>query len=216
MESDKLHIDLAFAIDCTISMRPYILNATDRIRQIVNQIKFEGTLVARFALVEYRDYPLEDNIFVTRVQSFTNAEAEMNGWLDQCLAQGGGDTPEAVADALYDILNLSWDPQAVKICILIADAPPHGLHPIGDSFPLGSPAGHDPIMIVRKMAEEKITLHIIGVEPSIIPFRTYFQSLAQVTSGEYISLENANNFGQNIIATVLQQPTQIVPDETTG
>lgn len=91
----------------------------------------------------------------------------MKSWLDQCSAQGGGDAPEAVADALNDALNLEWSSAATKICILISDAPPHGLNPTGDSFPSGCPAGHDPMTIVRKMAEKSITLYTVGVEPPI-------------------------------------------------
>jgi hypothetical protein len=107
---------------------------------------------------------------VTRVHSFTNTVSEMKGWLDQCSAQGGGDGPEAVADALHDTLNLPWRLDASKICILIADAPPHGLVKEGDGFPNGCPAGHDPLAIVRKMAEKSITLYTVGVEPPIGKF----------------------------------------------
>ena len=95
----------------------------------------------------------------------------MKGWLEQCEAQGGGDTPEAVADAMHDVLKLSWRPEATKICILISDAPPHGLDPnCGDGFPDGDPTGVDPIKIVREMAEKQITLYCVGVEPSIGKF----------------------------------------------
>ena len=34
-------------------------------------------------------------------------------------AAGGGDMPEAVADGLNDALNLSYRPQATKICVWI-------------------------------------------------------------------------------------------------
>jgi len=49
----------------------------------------------------------------------------------------GGDGPEAVADALNDLLTLSWRATATKICVFISDAPPHGLGGGGDGFPAG-------------------------------------------------------------------------------
>ena len=49
----------------------------------------------------------------------------------------GGDAPEAVADALHQVLKLSWRPTAVKICVFISDAPPHGLGTSSDHFPDG-------------------------------------------------------------------------------
>ena len=50
----------------------------------------------------------------------------------------GGDGPEAVADALHQVLKLNWRQTATKICIFISDAPPHGLGmDSGDGFPNG-------------------------------------------------------------------------------
>jgi hypothetical protein len=50
----------------------------------------------------------------------------------------GGDGPEAIAPALYATVHtLSWRTNAVKIAILIADAPPHGLDTNGDHWPDG-------------------------------------------------------------------------------
>ena len=95
----------------------------------------------------------------------------MKGWLNNCEASGGGDTPEAVTDALHAVLKLSWRPTATKICILISDAPPHGLDPSnGDGFPNGDPSGLDPLKVVREMAEKQITLYAVGVEPPIGEF----------------------------------------------
>lgn len=92
---------------------------------------------------------------------------EMENWLEECDAQGGGDGPEAVADALNEVVKLSWRPEATKICILISDAPPHGLDTNGDQFPNGCPNGLDPLKVVRQMAQNYITLYTVGVEPPI-------------------------------------------------
>lgn len=74
-------------------------------------------------------------------------------------------------------MNLDWRPQASKMVVLIADAPPHGIGEYGDGalsllcsrvsfltegFPLGfddgSPDGKDPLQIVRLLASRGITL----------------------------------------------------------
>ena len=148
----------------------------------------------------------------------------MKQWLEQCQAQGGGDTPEAVADALHDVLTLSWRSEATKICILISDAPPHGLNLCDDSFPNGCPRGLDPIKTVREMAEKNITLYTVGVEPPIslfsssyyylffinffhnlVPYRDFFMSLAYITGGQYVPLSNANFLAQVIIGGVREE-----------
>jgi hypothetical protein len=161
--------------------------------------------------------------FVTYVHDFTEKVDEMKRWLEQCQAQGGGDTPEAVADALHDVLTLSWRPEATKICILISDAPPHGLNLCDDHFSNGCPAGHDPMKIVREMAENNITLYTVGVEPPIsqfppsfffvhellsfylVPYRDFFMSLAYITGGQYVPLVNASLLAQVIIGGVREE-----------
>ncbi|CAF3878588.1 unnamed protein product [Rotaria sp. Silwood1] len=129
----------------------------------------------------------------------------MKQWLGRCQAQGGGDTPEAVADALHDVLTLSWRPEATKICILISDAPPHGLNSYDDTFPNGCPLGFDPIKIVQEMAEKHITLYTVGVEPFILPYRDFFMSLAYSTGGQYVPLVDATLLAQVIIGGVREE-----------
>ena len=56
---------------------------------------------------------------------------------------GGGDTPEAVADAIKEVINLNWDedqrPHTVRMAVLIGDSPPHGTPGLtyDDEFPNG-------------------------------------------------------------------------------
>jgi len=50
------------------------------------------------------------------------------------IASGGGDGPEAQTAALADALNMEWQEDAVKIVVLITDAPPHGIGEHGDGF----------------------------------------------------------------------------------
>ena len=43
-----------------------------------------------------------------------------------------------MADAMHQVLKLSWRDEAAKICVFISDAPPHGLSAsCGDGFPNG-------------------------------------------------------------------------------
>ncbi|CAF4400613.1 unnamed protein product, partial [Adineta steineri] len=90
-------------MDCTESMAPYIESAKNNIRAIFEEIVTSEKSDIRLAFVEYRDHPPEDTTFVTRVHNFTNSVDEMKNWLDVCQADGGGDTPEAVADGLHQV-----------------------------------------------------------------------------------------------------------------
>lgn len=52
--------------------------------------------------------------------------------LSSLYASGGGDGPEAVTAGLMEALGMEWRPEASKMIVLIADAPPHGIGEYGD------------------------------------------------------------------------------------
>lgn len=191
---DKL--DLAFAMDCTGSMGRKIESAKQNIENIMQRISSSGTSCIRFGLIEYRDHPPQEKSFVTRKHDFTPDLSTMKSWLTACLADGGGDTPEAVADALYDVLHLSWRSDATKICVLISDAPPHGLTQ-SDNFPK-CPAGHDPVCIAFELAKKGVVLYSVGcgLSGNVMEF---FMAIAFKTGGQYVPLSNASNLAEVII-----------------
>ena len=82
----------------------------------------------RFALVNYRDHPPQDSTYITQVHDFTDDFKEAKGYITKTNAFGGGDGPESVCCGLHDCYaKLNWRDDAIKVAILIADAPPHGL-----------------------------------------------------------------------------------------
>lgn len=191
---DKL--DLAFAMDCTKSMRSYIKSAKENIENIMQRISSSGTSNIQFGLVEYRDHPPQANTFVTQKHDFTPDLSTMKSWLTACSVDSGGDIPEAVADAMYDVLHLSWRSDATKVCVLISDAPPHGLK-LSDKFPQ-CPAGHDPVCIASEMAKKGIVLYSVGCGLSGYVM-DFFMAIAFLTGGQYVPLSTASNLTEVII-----------------
>lgn len=72
---------------------------------------------------------------------FTNDIAVIRNHLSGLRAMGGGDGPEAQAAAMDKALRMPWREDAMKVVVLITDAPPHGIGENGDFFPQGSPDG---------------------------------------------------------------------------
>ena len=116
-------------MDATGSMGPYIEQARARIGQIAESLaQGEPKPDVRFALVAFRD---KGDDFVTRVKPFTTQLEVMKGYLDDTSAAGGGDTPEAVLEALKAALvELAWSPKqtqgnesVVRLIYLVGDAP---------------------------------------------------------------------------------------------
>nr|ADQ43239.1 von Willebrand factor type A domain containing protein [Haliotis discus discus] len=192
-------LDLAFVMDCTGSMGKYIDSARENIRNIIDQISSDGTRSVKFALVEYRDHPPQDETFVTREHDFISDISRMRSWLDDCSAVGGGDGPEAVVDGLQKLLTFSWRKDATRIAVLIADAPPHGLGIEKDAFPLGCPDKYDPFTAANALATQEITLYVAGCEPSISPYKDFFTGISYITGGQYVPLASANNLAVAIV-----------------
>jgi hypothetical protein len=109
-----------------------------------------------------------------------------------------------VADGIAEGLNLSWRKGATKICILVADAPPHGLTK-QDSMPNGCPCGIDPVVLVHQMATKGIILYCVGCEPAVVPFKNFFEAIAYTTGGKYVPLKNANLLAKVIVGTTQEE-----------
>jgi hypothetical protein len=121
-------LDLIFVIDQTGSMQPVFNQVQRTAKEIFSSI------AARFpdhrvAVVAYRDWSDGDRIF--QDFPFTTDEAEFQKDVDTLKASGGGDTPEAVLEALLRALRMPWRAGVNKQIILMGDAPPHSPIPNG-------------------------------------------------------------------------------------
>jgi hypothetical protein len=95
---------------------------------------------------------------------------------------------------MYEASILQYRKEATKICILIADAPPHGIEPSGDGLPTGWDT-HDPLVVARDMAKKGIVLYSVACEPSVSRnyqfCRDFMISVAELTEGQAVALSDA-------------------------
>lgn len=78
-------------------------------------------------IVAYRDHPPQDHSYVTKILPFTSSIPSVKEFLGTLYASGGGDGPEAVTAGMLAALEGAWRPDAAKMIVLVADAPPHGI-----------------------------------------------------------------------------------------
>ncbi|MHA2072703.1 MAG: VWA domain-containing protein, partial [Candidatus Thorarchaeota archaeon] len=125
---DRAKLDVAFVVDTTGSMKDDIRAVKDSLFDIVDKITTRTKeLSIRFAIVSYRDHPPQDHSYVTRIFDFSDRLKNVHREISNLNPSQGGDTPEAVADGLFDArTKLSWDERAYKALLLVGDAPPHG------------------------------------------------------------------------------------------
>ncbi len=119
-------VEVAFVLDTTGSMGPLIEGAKRKIWSIATAIvDANPNAEIRMGLVAYRDIGDE---YVTKTFNLTTDIQDLYGNLLQLRAQGGGDWPESVNEALdVGVTKLSWT-QGAEICrilFLVGDAPPH-------------------------------------------------------------------------------------------
>lgn len=127
---DKVHqalmrpgdsLDMVLVIDTTKSMvenlKSVKANLLGPIREEVAKFK-----TFRIGLVFYRDY-MED--YLTRAVAFSSDLDQVQKDLNRAVAEGGGDIPEAVVEALWAGLNnFRWEAQN-RVILLMGDAPQH-------------------------------------------------------------------------------------------
>ncbi|MFW9943681.1 MAG: VWA domain-containing protein [Candidatus Sifarchaeia archaeon] len=208
-------LDVAFVVDTTGSMKDDIRAVKDSLFDIVEKVvtRTKG-LSIRFGIVSYRDHPPQDRTYVTRIFDFTGNIKTVHKEISKLKPSEGGDTPEAVADGLYDArTRLSWDKNAYKVLLLVGDAPPHGREYnslADDHFPDGCPKGHDPKNEVRELKRiygTTVFIFVCGCNPLV---KESFQGIAHaVEGGRYYSLQEAHEL-PNAILEILEGVSDLI------
>ncbi|MCL4836283.1 MAG: VWA domain-containing protein [Caldilineaceae bacterium] len=123
--AERTQLDLLFLVDATGSMSDEIEKLTNSIAEIADQIDgLPEQPSVRYSLVSYRD---RGDAYVVKAEEFTSHLNLFQKQLSRLRADGGGDYPEALNEALHTALhNSDWTGEdAVRLVILVADAPPH-------------------------------------------------------------------------------------------
>ena len=122
----KPQVEVVFCLDTTGSMSGLIEGAKQKIWSIVNQIASGRPAPdIRVGMVAYRD---RGDAYVTKVFELTADLDEVHKNLKGFQAQGGGDGPESVNQALNEsVTKFKWtdDKNTLRIVFLVGDAPPH-------------------------------------------------------------------------------------------
>jgi hypothetical protein len=129
-------IEVVFCLDTTGSMGGLIEGAKQKIWSISNQIASgKPTPDLKIGLVAYRD---RGDVYITKVTDLTDDLDAIHGQLKGFKAEGGGDTPESVNQALDDAVNkVRWstDKDMLRLIFLVGDAPPHMDYPDDVKYP---------------------------------------------------------------------------------
>ena len=135
---------MLFLQDTTGSQGAYIDAVRLAILEIVQFVKASGAIEPdgfRVGHTAFRDYKEGPDSYLLHPLGFTTELDAVQRHLNSLTADGGGDAIEASEAALHEARERPWAKDAVKVAILITDAPPHGIGEKRDDFPNGSPKG---------------------------------------------------------------------------
>jgi len=132
----KPRIEVVFVLDTTGSMGGLIEGAKQKIWSIANEmISARPRPELKIGLIGYRDRGDE---YVTRIHDLTDDIDDIYEKLLAFRAEGGGDTPESVNQALHEaVTKIAWseDSDVLKLIFLVGDCPPHLDYPDDVQYP---------------------------------------------------------------------------------
>ena len=112
--------EIMFIIDSTGSMSDEMLYLQSEFSSIARDVGIENT---QYSVNFYRD---KGDTYITKCNPFTSDISEVQRILTNERADGGGDTPEAIAQILTEtLIDGGWSENSVKLAFMIYDAPPH-------------------------------------------------------------------------------------------
>jgi hypothetical protein len=174
-------IEVCFVLDTTGSMSGLIEGAKRKIWSIANSIVRDNHGAAiRFALVPYRD---RGDQYVTKVFDLTDDLDAVFQNLQSFKADGGGDTPESVNQALADsVAKISWSASSdvPKIVFLVGDAPPHMDYADDVKYPDTCQSAMKKGLIIN-------TVQCGGQTDT----RDFWEKIAKLSEGSFVSLEQS-------------------------
>lgn len=171
----RVPVDIAIVIDTTGSMSDQI----ERLKKTLRAIHFQLSQTTsrpdlRFALVAYRD---TGDDYRTRVTPFTSHLDQFQTALNLLDADGGGDTPEDLQEALrVAMTELKWRAGALRLGFAISDAIPHTDY--GQAYTYRSAMIDG---LARAIKWSMVGAGGLGRDGEVI-----FRQVSQFTMGEYV------------------------------
>ena len=190
-------MDMIFVIDQTSSMSDDI----DQVKKTAKAILAKIALAFpdfRVAIVGYRDWG-DTEMF--KDIPFSSNSGEIQAAIDGLTASGGGDTPEAVLEALLRAIRLPWRDGCNKQIILMGDAPPHS--PIPQGPDMGKTA-NDVVKAAFEVDPAVINTILIAERPGSFSeaARTAFAELSARSSGTSTTADKAEEVPQKMMDMV--------------
>jgi hypothetical protein len=173
----RTKVDVLFLLDTTGSMGDEIDQLKGTIRIVADRLtSLPSNPDLRLGLTKYRDIGDE---YLTKTTDFTSDINAFSQTLNGATADGGGDTPEAVDEALASALSEpSWRSDSIQLIFLVADAGPHIDRQVQQPYTTS----------MRKAAARGIKIFPVASSNTDDAAEFVFRQLAEFTGARFVFL----------------------------
>ena len=193
-------IDLLVSFDTTGSMYPVLAQVRREVEQFVKTM-FNDFTDLRLGVIAHGDYCDKDNPYTIRVMDFTRDEERLCEFIRETKPTYGGDADECYELVLHTAHNdLQWREDAEHLLIMIGDASPHSPSYKDNKLNLD---WKDEAEKLRKLGIKVFSVHALAGYRS--SSRGFYKTVAETTSGIYLTLDMFNEIVDLIKATCYQQ-----------
>ncbi|MGE5480157.1 MAG: OmpA family protein [Chloroflexota bacterium] len=200
--ADQIAVDFVLLMDRTGSMQQNINAVRSNISTFSRNLMKRG-IDSRLGLIIFGDE-------IDKVYQPTNNILTFLDWISPLQAQGGGDEKENALEALEALAKINWRREAIKVAVLITDAPYHQAGEEG--FGLTNQTTNS---IIELMQRNEIRVFCI-----VPPRLTGYQTIATKTRGSAFDidypfstiLDNFSNQLTNLFSLTYNSGQSALPD----
>lgn len=189
--------DILISFDTTGSMYPALGQVRKNVSKLVDRL-FKDVSDIRIAIIAHGDYCDERSTYITKMLDFTTDVNKLVNFVNMVQATGGGDADECYELVLNQSRSASWGAGNSKSVIMIGDANPHE-----PNYPMNT-RRLDWRNEAKLLGEAGIKIYSVQA----LPHRSatsFYRSIASVTGGYHLELDQFSNLYYLIMGVGLQQ-----------
>lgn len=200
MKSVSNKIDLVVSFDTTGSMYPVLSQVRTEVEKFVHTM-FSEFSDLKLGIIAHGDYCDKDNPYTIRVMDLTRDEDRLCKFVKETDKTYGGDSDECYELVLNTARKeISWRKGAQRVLVMIGDASPHGINYPQNREHL------DWEEEAKQLGKEDVkifSVHALSYYRG--SSKGFYESVAKLSGGVYLTLDQFNEVIELIKATCYQQ-----------
>lgn len=193
-------LDLVVSFDTTGSMYPVLSQVRQDVVKFVHRM-FKEVPNLRIGIIAHGDYCDKDDPYTIRIMDLTDDEDTICDFIRTTKKTYGGDADECYELVLRNLRTaMSWQAGRDKVCVLIGDASPHST-----TYPWNTDhiSWVEEARLLNEMDVKIFAVHALSYYRS--PSKAFYQRIAEITHGKYLTLDQFNEITDLIQATCIAE-----------